>query len=52
MKISSGGKLEDEWRGPFVIQKIFPNGHVQLTTEKGTTLKTKYKLKHLKPYRR
>ena len=46
----TGGRLEDDWFGPYYIAEIFSKGTVQLKDKTGKMLKTKYNMKNLKPY--
>ena len=33
-----GGKLEEQWKGPFEVVKIMPKGRYQLKSQSGTVL--------------
>lgn len=46
-----GGRIEADFSGPYMIQAI--SGRlVTLSTSQGATLKNKYNINHIKPYRR
>lgn len=46
-----GGRIEPDFSGPYVIETVCGK-LVTLKNQEGSTLKTKYNISHLKPYRR
>lgn len=49
-RVRKGGRIEPDFSGPYVIKDL-TGRMVTLSSPDGTTLKNKYSISHMKPYR-